>query len=162
MRRVGLPVLALLTATAARAEPYIALQNGLSCGACHVNVTGGGARTPFGSGVGRQALPWFRVEDAHKDLWDGAVGERLRVGADLRAAYLGHLRADEPYIGEYTLSTATLYVAFELLPERLTLYADEQLAGGAASRELFGLYRTHMAGLYAKGGKFFLPYGLRL
>lgn len=162
MRGLACCLLALGAAAAARAEPYIALQNGLSCGGCHVNVTGGGARNTFGSGVGRQALPWFRPEDPHKELWDGAIGERLRIGADLRASYLGHLRADDPYLGEYTLSTGTLYVTAELLPERLVLYADEQLAGGAASRELFALYRTHAAGLYAKAGKFFLPYGLRL
>jgi len=157
----GVLLTLVAAAGAARGEPYLALRNGVACSACHLNVTGGGGRTVFGAGVGRQNLPWTRLDEA-KSLWDGAIGERVRVGTDLRAAYVGNLRDGGPYLGEYVLAGATLYLGLELLPDRLLVYADEQLAGGATNREMFALYRTGIAGLYAKAGRFFQPYGWRL
>jgi hypothetical protein len=146
----------------ARAEPYLALRSGLSCSACHVNRTGGGGRTAFGAGYGATTLPARRTP-ASLDLFDGALGERIRFGADGRGGYLGHVRAEGPYLGEFRLSSTTLYATVDLLPDRLTFYVDEQIApGGAATREAFALLAASRAGGYLKAGKFFLPYGLRL
>jgi hypothetical protein len=47
--------------------------------------------------------------------------------------------------------------------DALSIYIDEHVApGGAASRETFALYAIDRVGFYVKGGKFFLPFGLRL
>ena len=90
-----------------QAEPYLALQNGVTCGACHTNVTGGGLRTSFGSGVGRDSMPWTRFDQ--KTLWSGTLAdERLQLGADLRGAYIGNLRDQDPYIGEFVLGPSSL------------------------------------------------------
>lgn len=151
-----------LGATAATAEPYLALREGLTCAACHVNRTGGGGRTTYGSGYGRQSLPWRRVRDADK-LFDGELAAHVRLGGDLRASYTGNLREAAPYIGEYRLAAANLYLSVDLVSDRLTLYVDERVApGGAASREAFALVRAGRLGLYAKGGRLLPPFGLRL
>jgi len=146
----------------ARAEPYLALRAGLSCSACHANRTGGGGRTAYGSGYGSQQLPWKKTYGADS-LWDGAIHARVRIGGDLRGAYLGRLRKDAPYVGEYRLSEANVYLTADLLPDRLTFYVDERLAPGAATaRELFALLRPGPRGVYVKAGRFFLPFGWRL
>src|SRR6185503_9294188 len=152
---------ALLSWTAARAEPYLAVRAGLSCASCHLNRTGGGGRTAYGAGYGAATLParWFPAET----LFDGAVGERLRLGADGRAGYVGHLPESGPYLGEFRVFEANLYGAVNLLPERLAFYLDERVApGSAANREAFALLSSHRAGMYAKAGRFFVPFGLRL
>lgn len=154
--------LGLLTwLTAVRAEPYLAVRTGLSCASCHVNRTGGGERTAFGAGYGASTLParWLEADT----LFDGAIGERLRLGADARAGYVGHLPRDGPYLGEFRVFEANLYAAVDLLPERLLFYVDERVAPGSASnREAFALLASHRAGTYAKAGRFFVPFGLRL
>lgn len=144
------------------AEPYLAVRTGLACGSCHVNRTGGGERTAYGAQYGAATLPSRTFADGAK-LFDGAIGERVRIGADLRGGYLGRLREDGPYLGEIRMSEANLYFGVDLLPERLIAYIDERVApGGATCREAFALYGARRAGFYVKAGKFFLPYGLRL
>lgn len=163
LRRGALGVLTILAAaSAARAEPHLAVRTGLTCGACHINRTGGGGRTAYGAGYGARTLPW--KPSAAGGLFDGQVHERVRLGADLRAAYAATFRAGgEPYLGEYRLSEVNLYLGVDLLPERLTLYLDGRFAQGqAGSREAFALYRAAKAGVYVKAGRFFVPYGIRL
>jgi len=162
MRRLlVISTLALLPCAPAWAEPYLALRSGLSCASCHLNRTGGGGRTAYGAGYGANTLParWFEAGA----LFDGAVGERLRLGADGRAGYVGHAPEQGPYLGEFRVFEANLYAAADLLPERLSFYVDEHVApGSAANREAFALLSSHRAGAYAKAGRFFVPFGLRL
>ena len=161
MRRVLLAVLGPMVWTAVHAEPHLAVRSGLSCSACHLNRTGGGGRTSYGAGYGARTLSarWFEAGT----LFDGAVGERLRLGADGRAGYVGHMPEAGPYRGEFRLFEANLYAAVDLLPERLSFYVDERVApGSAANREAFALLASHRAGMYAKAGRFFVPFGLRL
>ncbi len=155
-------LLAALASGFARAEPLFAARTGLGCGTCHLNRTGGGGRTAYGAGYGAQTLPWKKLAPGH-GLFDGSVGDRVRVGFDGRGGYLGTFRDTGPYIGEAKLSEADLYLGVDLVRDTLSIYIDEHVApGGAASREMFALYAIDRAGLYVKGGKFFLPFGLRL
>jgi hypothetical protein len=151
-----------LHAGSASAEPYLALRTGLSCTSCHVNRTGGGGRTAYGAGYGSQSLPW-RVIRGVDSLFDGTITERVRLGSDLRGAYVGNLQDPGPFVGEFRVSEANLYLTLDLLPDRLVLYADERVApGGAVNREAFALLRAGSGGFYVKAGKFYLPFGLRL
>jgi hypothetical protein len=159
---VALAALAAVAALPARAEPYLAIRTGLNCDACHVNRTGGGERTAYGASYGATTLPWKKLLGDSK-LFDGAVGDRVRIGADGRGGYVGHLPESGPYLGEILISEANLYLGADLIPDRLKFYVDEHVApGGASSREAFAMYSTRWHGFYAKGGKIFLPFGLRL
>src|SRR5262245_61419073 len=82
---------AVVVPAAVRAEPSLSVRQGLSCASCHLNRTGGGERTVYGSGFGRQTLPWKKLPD-QGDPFDGVLTERVRLGADLRAQYLGTLQ----------------------------------------------------------------------
>lgn len=150
-----------MAAATARAEPYLAARTGLGCASCHINRTGGGGRTAYGAGYGAQTLPWTKLAPAH-GLFDGAIGERVRLGFDGRGGYLATFRDDGPYIGEAKLQEANVYLSVDLLKDRLSVYVDTHVApGSAAAREAFALYTVDRAGLYVKAGKFFLPFGLR-
>jgi hypothetical protein len=163
MRVLG-PAVALvaLASGVVRAEPVLAARTGLGCASCHTNRTGGGGRTAYGAGYGAQTLPWKKLAPGH-GLFDGAIGDRLRVGLDARGGYLATVRDAGPYIGAATFSGADLYLGVDLLKDKLVVYIDEHVApGSASSREAFALYAIDRAGFYVKGGKFFLPFGLRL
>ena len=150
-----------LGALSARAEPYLAIRSGSTCFSCHVNHTGGGQRNAFGAGWGRTLLPWWKLEGT--DLMDGSLTKRLRLGTNLRGAYRGRLPDSGSFIGSYEISEANLYLSVEMVPDRVTLYVDERVApGSSSSREAFALIRSRRAALYAKAGRFFLPYGWRL
>jgi hypothetical protein len=159
---VALGAVAALTSADARAEPVLAARTGLGCASCHLNRTGGGGRTAYGAGYGAQTLPWKKLAPGH-GLFDGAIGDRVRLGLDARGGYLATFRDAGPYIGEAVFSEGDLYLAVDLLKDRLSVYIDEHVApGGASAREAFALYAFSRAGLYVKGGKFFVPFGLRL
>ena len=62
-----------------QAEPYLAVQNGLTCGQCHVNRTGGGMRTEFGAGLGRTGMPARNVAGAslRQSSWNARMYSSL-------------------------------------------------------------------------------------
>jgi hypothetical protein len=163
MRRLpAMFALALSASGVARAEPLFAARTGLGCGSCHLNRTGGGGRTAYGAGFGAQTLPWKKLGSGH-GLFDGVIGERVRLGLDARGGYVATFRDPGPYIGEAQLSQADVDLAVVVLKDTLTIYLSEHVApGGASAREAFALYTIERAGFYVKGGKFYLPFGLRL
>src|SRR5471030_3354097 len=77
--------LAMAWSGPASAEPYIAVQQGLACGQCHVNPTGGGLRTVVGNAFAQSVLPAHHVDTG--DLtWTGALNKYIAMGGDFRAA----------------------------------------------------------------------------
>jgi hypothetical protein len=160
-----LPVLALmpiLLPTTAVAEPYLAVETGLKCGACHVNPTGGGLRTAFGDTFAQYGLPAHHIATG-ADTWNGALGAFLRLGGDLRtdasATEVPHAKT----VGQFDLEQSRVYLAASPIPDRLLVYADEQIApGGALNREAYALYWSASHDWYVKAGQMYLPFGLRL
>src|ERR1700710_138912 len=77
----------LMSAWSARAsaEPYIAVQQGLACGQCHVNPTGGGLRSVVGNAFAQSVLPAHHV-DTGDLVWTGALNNYIAMGGDFRAA----------------------------------------------------------------------------
>lgn len=160
----------LLSPAVARAEPWIALEAGLKCAACHVNPTGGGKRTEFGAQyaareLAAEPLP-VATEGGEKDglpLWTGRVNEYFHLGGDMRTSNRKREVPNQNNTNAFALDEALLYFEFSLLPGRFTLYVDEQLGPGAAlNREAYLLLRFNQQQLYVKAGRMFLPYGLRL
>lgn len=148
-----------LCAFGARAEPYLAVQTGLKCQACHLNPTGGGKRTEFGNAYGHTKLPARKLPE----LWYGKINKYAAIGGDLRANYDVVSIPNRPDTNEFRLEEMLAYAELTLLPDVLTLYVDEQIApGGASNREAYGLFWLDEKTFYVKAGKMFLPYGLRL
>jgi hypothetical protein len=161
---IVLAVGALLWAVPARSEPAFAVRTGYRCSQCHVNRTGGGLRTPFGSIYTQTILPaeLLRWRESG-NLLPADPDARFAIGADLRLQYLATRSDDFEDISSFEIPEANAYVEARLLPGRLSLYLDETLGpGGASARELFGLFSFRRLRGYVKFGKFLPPFGWRL
>ena len=152
----------LMVPLAAFAEPYLAVQNGYKCVACHVNPTGGGLRNDFGVIFSENVLP-VRTLPANFPTWSGKLTSFLRAGLDARASWTRTQVPHNPTQEQRQLDQLRLYADIALIPERLGIYLDEKIAPGK-SQELEGYVRLNDAshGWYLKGGKFYLPFGFRL
>lgn len=156
--------LLLPTALPALAEPAFAVRTGYRCGQCHANRTGGGLRTPFGNIYTQTTLPaklltWGKSGS----LLPADPDARFAIGADLRLQYVATRSEDFEDFSSFEIPEANAYVEARLLPERLSVYLDENLGpGGASARELFGLWSFRRLRGYVKFGKFLPPFGWRL
>ncbi len=167
-KRLVLPamrgVLLILCLAAGRgyAEPYLAIQTGLKCTQCHVNPTGGGERGTYGDVFAQTAMPAKQL-DTGTGMWTGDIGSFLRIGGDLRTEALATEVPHSKTISQFQLEQARTYVEAQVIPERLLLYVDEQVApGGALNREAYALYWSAGHDWYLKAGQMYLPFGWRL
>lgn len=162
LRRLWLSLAATLLCGAAQAEPYLAVQQGLQCVACHVNPTGGGLRNAFGAAFSQTALPAYMLP-GDKPVWYGKATDWLRLGGDLRASTARSEVPSQPSTSTQGLDQARLYVDAELLADRLGIYLDEQVRPGKPVRqEAYVRLSTPDQRWYAKAGQFYLPFGWRL
>jgi len=153
---------AVLLGARAHAEPYLAVQTGLKCAQCHVNPTGGGERTAFGEVFAQTQLPAQRI-DTGSDLWTGDIAKFLAIGGDLRFQASYTKVPGTPSTDQFDLEQARVYLSANVIPGRLLVYVDEQVApGGALNREAYGLYWSADHDWYVKAGQMYLPFGLRL
>jgi hypothetical protein len=153
---------ATLLSGLARAEPYLAVDQGIKCNACHVNPTGGGLRNAFGAVFTQHLLPAYKLPEA-VPAWSGSIVDRLRVGADLRARSLRTREPNQPETVENGLDHFRFYVDAQLIRDHVGVYLDEQLRPGHPVRqEAYVRLTTADQRWYAKAGQFYLPFGWRL
>jgi hypothetical protein len=157
-------IVSIVSAAPALAEPAFAVRTGYRCSQCHLNRTGGGLRTPFGSLYTQTTLPMSLLKwRESNNLLPANPEARFAIGADLRLQYLAVSSDDTEDVSSFEIPEANAYVEFRLLPGRLSAYLDETLGpGGASTRELFGLFSFRKWNGYVKFGKFLPPYGWRL
>src|SRR5271154_4029104 len=157
---VALAVLAITSwRTIASAEPYIAVQQGLACGQCHVNPTGGGMRTAVGNAFAQGVLPAEHV-DTGNFVWTGAINNYIAMGGDFRAE--ATWSSGTAASSAFNTEQARIYLGITPIPDRVLLYIDEQVAPGAAgNREAWAMFRFGAGVWYLRGGQMYLPYGLR-
>ena len=164
MRLKAILAIALLSVCSiAAAEPYLAVSKGMKCSGCHSHPSGGGKRNVYGNVFAQAELPAKRVGDPSTKLWTGEVFAWLSVGANLRASYE---TADVPNTSsdsDFDITRGTIYVEASLVPNRLSIYVDQQFAPDSVeNRELYLKLKTSDSKFHIAAGQFFLPYGLRL
>lgn len=164
--RFGPISILLLSAVSAvvSAEPYLAVESGLKCNACHTNPTGGGKRSVFGMTYARTQIAARTIgADADGENWNSEVNRRLGVGGDWRG---GYREIDPPGPGsdaDWGTSKSTVQIEVRAVPDLLSFYVDEQLSPGrTVDREAYALLLPHNGRFTVKAGQFFLPFGLRL
>lgn len=142
------------------AEPYLAVQEGYKCNVCHVNPTGGGLRNTFGIQYAKLLLPAKPI--AALDVWNGQLIDSVRLGGDLRAAWTRSSAPNTASQSQFGLEQVRIYGDVAIIPDRLGVYVDEQVAPNAAQNMEAYLRIGSTQGLYLKGGQFYLPFGWRL
>jgi hypothetical protein len=149
----------------ASAEPYLAVESGLKCSNCHVNPSGGGKRNAFGTLYARNMLSARALDLVEgRSPWTGDVMSRwFAVGADLRGGYESVDIPGSEESSEWAVSRSTVYAEVRLVPQLLSLYADQKLAPDDSENREAYLLLTPMQGKFTvKVGQMFLPFGLRL
>jgi hypothetical protein len=160
LRYLLLPL--LLLAFKAQAEPYLAVQMGLKCGQCHVNPTGGGERTVFGNVFAQTQLAANHL-DTGADVWTGEINRFLSIGGDVRGQAQFTKQPNTASTDSFSLEQGRVYASANVIPQRLFVYVDEQVApGGALNREAYGVYWSANHDWYVKAGQMYLPFGFRL
>ncbi len=153
---------ALLGVVPVQAEPYLAVMTGYKCNVCHVNPTGAGMRNDFGVTYAKVLLPEETV-DTVLDSWTGKITDRLRFGGDLRTDWSRDTAPNTASQQAFALEQFRVYADFTVIPERLGIYVDEQIApNGSINEEAYVRYGNTNEGFYLKGGQFYLPFGWRL
>src|SRR5579859_5667163 len=153
---------ALLGVVPVQAEPYLAVMTGYKCNVCHVNPTGAGMRNDFGVTYAKVLLPEETV-DTVLDSWTGKITDRLRFCGDLRTDWSRDTAPNTATQQAFALEQFRVYADFTVIPERLGIYVDEQIApNGSINEEAYVRYGNTNEGFYLKGGQFYLPFGWRL
>ncbi len=157
MRAVWLILFAIL-ATNAWAEPYLAVDSGLSCGTCHTNPSGGGQRTAFGNAYAQNTLAVRPIDEA--EAWSGRVLERFSVGANARSSARQFDLDDRDDNLDFGVDRVSLYLGAHL-NDAVSFYLDQQVApGGSLNREAWA--KVAWDAWYVKAGRMFLPLGWRV
>ena len=162
----------LLAPGAALAEPYLAVRTGYKCMVCHVNPTGGGKRTEFGSLYSQTAMAAERLDlrtgqpvpagGSEPAAWTGRLNDQFAVGADLRANAQYTFVPHDTDTFAFT-PRAQAYLEVKPIADRLTIYLDERVSpGSATNRETYALLWFSNRTAYLKAGRMFVPFGLRI
>jgi hypothetical protein len=157
----ALLICGLLLARVASAEPYIAAQQGYRCVQCHVNPTGGGLRNDFGLVFAKTLLPAHTLPESAPN-WTGKFFDHLRLGADVRGGWTRTHEPGQPTVTDDRLDQLRIYADLEMFAERLAVVVDEHVAPGDRDElELYARAGNPANGWYAKGGRFYVPFGWR-
>ncbi|WP_284617605.1 hypothetical protein [Aquabacterium humicola] len=146
----------------AHAEPYLAVDQGYKCVACHVNVTGGGLRNGLGAFYTQNQMAAYKLPEG-VPAWSGKLADWLRFGGDVRWSSSRTRVPGEAQQSLKGLDQARLYADLSLFDELFNVYVDQQLRPGDPQRQ-----EAHLRiggadrGWYAKAGQFYLPFGWRL
>jgi hypothetical protein len=172
-------VLLGLVAASARAEPYLAVRSGAKCSDCHVNMDGGGMRTPFAHIHSHDILNDLQILPLPKGVesFNGEISKWLSIGSDLRVRSTttfadnpnakGRVAENRAFRDDTATETLNVpealgYINVQLWPDVLSLYGDFNAAGGGVTaRETFALLKLPFD-TFVKAGRFFPPFGLRV
>jgi hypothetical protein len=171
--RGALVVLIVAAAAPAAAYPQLQLSTGaVRCNQCHYAPAGGGLINNYGRSESADTLSMGGNGGFLHGVWDPP--RWLALGADVRlAALVNDVGATEGAELAAFPMQGDVYSRFEIDSLGLSLYLNVGLRGTArpdepllysrlVSREHYLMWRPRPQGVYARVGRFFAPYGLRL
>jgi hypothetical protein len=174
-------VAVLLTAGTASAYPQWQFSSGTSrCSQCHYSPAGGGLINNYGRDAAGEDLSTWEADgsflhgaiDLPKSLalgFDGRYSVLVQNVGEAQGATVAYfpMQADG-YARLQVGSALSLYGALgyrgqaRAVSEPLGAGAAIPIAGRFISREHYLMYRPEAMGIYARAGRFFAPFGLRL
>jgi len=160
---IGLVLISIVgfSTKAVLAEPYISIKTQQPCSACHVNPTGGGMRTTFGTIYGYSQLP---VTSSDANNFDFAkISDFVRFGGNFRYDFeILDDDSSQPTQASFNLQSGQIYTLIKAGRDDLMLYLDQQVTPvSALSREAI-IIKTFDNGDYLKIGKMMPALGLKI
>jgi hypothetical protein len=167
--RLAIALLSVLTMvqvpSRTSALPLYASREGKTCIACHYDPNGGGMRNDFGFLYGKNRHGMDTEQKWANITVDPRLNEWVAIGVDTRVMYIASHDQGGP-----TLTTSSFFPMQGQLNVALTPhdYVTVVMSRGISTdsdqyqaRELYGLIHGLPYDLYAKIGRFRLPFGLR-
>ncbi len=160
MRYLFLLIFSLFS-IAAIGEPYISFQTQQACSACHINPTGGGMRTEYGSAYGTYQLPTEGQGESAANL--GKLSDYFSIGGDLRYSFEStKTQGANKTASGFEVESGQIYIHVSNKSKDLSFYIDQQLAPGTAiNREAF-IIKKFDNGTYLKAGRMMPVLGIKL
>ncbi|MDD8018498.1 MAG: hypothetical protein PHP42_09015 [Bacteroidota bacterium] len=138
------------------ALPKFSTRQGAKCQSCHINPTGKGMRSTFGSTYGREELPMETFkEKTDIDDFSTNLNEIFTIGMDYRTLFFYQPRGSET---SFLQMQGDLYLDLRI-NKKFRIYYDKGLYSGF---EVFGLAKVLPLDGYVKIGKFMPAYGIRI
>lgn len=157
MKRISL-FLFLLTffIDSSDALPKFATRQGAKCQSCHINPTGKGMRSTFGSTYGREELTMTTYkEQTDIEEYSPMLNDFFTVGMDYRTLF--YFR-EQNTTSSFFQMQGDLYLDLRL-NKKFRIYFDKGLYSGF---EVFGLAKVLPLDGYVKIGNFVPSYGLKM
>lgn len=143
-----------------RGVPRYSVMYDQSCSLCHVDPSGGGARSLYGAQFFANtdlAMKQLPMEELGKI--QPMLSDQVQIGFDGRTMFYGTEAYDQKSaVNTFMQMQGDLYVVFYLSPQ-WTFYLDKGLYSGF---EIFGMGHVLPFTGYFKVGHFTPPYGMRL
>lgn len=145
-----------VAAISVEALPKFATRQGAKCQSCHVNPSGKGMRSTFGSTYGREELTMTTFKERTDiEEFSPALNDVFTIGMDYRTLF---------YYMQSTTATSFFQMQGDLyldlrLNKKFRIYFDKGLYSGF---EVFGLAKVLPLDGYVKIGNFIPAYGLRM
>ncbi|HKI97108.1 MAG TPA: hypothetical protein VKB51_01415 [bacterium] len=173
----ALAAVCLLWAGSLHAEPYFTVRDGYKCSKCHVNKTGGHARTDYAKVYmeTRNSMSSGGAGSTGVDYGHGRLSDAFSLSADLRAVAQSehnNTEATQWQFGRpsscescHTANSgggkrAEIYAQFQPLPGKASIVMTENLLPQPSTREVYGLLEFDRLNGYLKVGKFRMPTAL--
>jgi hypothetical protein len=129
---------------------------------CHVNTTGGGMRTSYGSAYAQNILAAEPIA-ANYDMKTDALPLLVNLGGDLRSDFSYTAIPHEGDRNAFDDPDLRVYLAANVIPNRLVIYADQRIAPASLNQEAWlRLWLDPDQHFYVKAGQMYLPFGWRL
>lgn len=142
--------------TSSDALPKFATRQGAKCQSCHINPTGKGMRSTFGSTYGREELTMSTYkEKTDFEEFSPMLNDYLTVGMDYRTLFYYR---EENSTSSFFQMQGDLYLDLRL-NKKFRIYFDKGIYSGF---EIFGLAKVLPLDGYIKIGNFVPAYGLKM
>lgn len=138
------------------ALPKFATRQGAKCQSCHINPTGKGMRSTFGSTYGREELTMTTYkEQTDIEEFSPMLNDFFTVGIDYRTLFYYR---EQNSTSSFFQMQGDLYLDLRL-NKKFRIYFDKGLYSGF---EVFGLAKVLPLEGYVKVGNFIPAYGLKM
>ena len=145
------------------ALPRFAVQNGLSCIACHVNPTGSGLRNSYGNDVmALEELPLERWLDKGNEDWNGYISDHLQIGGDFRLQGVQYNDSNSTRKSAFFPMQADIY-SYLKLNNNASIFTKIGVRGSSSlSAEYWALVNNLPQNAWVRVGRTLPNYGLRV